>query len=179
MRCPIWKAVFPPLIFLLFLPMRAEERPVLPSQDTPLPNLHALAAPSGYIFAGTVKAIERIKPRHHNSVGVIRITFYVSRGYRGVHTGQTFAIREWAGLWQSGDRYRVGERVMLFLYPPSKLGLTSPVPNGRLPVDSSGRVVIPSPHLPSLPSPIRSGLPSGYRISLQDFDTALRRAEQE
>jgi hypothetical protein len=41
--------------------------------------------------------------------------------------GQVLTVHEWAGLWSSGKRYCVGERVFLFLYPPGKLGLTSVV----------------------------------------------------
>jgi len=45
-------------------------------------------------------------------------------------------------LWSFGLRYRRGERALLFLYPPSRLGLTSWVggPLGRFAVDSTGSV---------------------------------------
>lgn len=179
MKCDIRKWLFPAWMFLLCLPAWAERLPA-PSEPIPSkPNLHALAAPSGYIFAGTVKAVERVKPRNHGSVGVVRITFFVDTGYRGVSSGQTLSINEWAGLWQNGDRYRAGERVMLFLYPPSKLGLTSPVPNGRMPVDARGRIIMPSAIHPSGISPRRGELQSGWRINLQDFGRALREAERE
>ena len=98
---------------------------------------------AGYIFAGTVKSVERAAPKG-NGVATVLINFHVDQAMRGVRTGQTLAIREWAGLWESGERYRPGERVMLFLYPPSKLGLTSPVggPMGRFKIDPDGRVVL-------------------------------------
>ncbi len=38
---------------------------------------------------------------------------------RGTAPGQSLTIHEWAGLWLSGERYRVGERVLLFLYSPA------------------------------------------------------------
>jgi hypothetical protein len=179
MKCDIWKWLFPAWMLLFCLPIWAEERPAPPLQIPSSPKLRDLTAPSGYIFAGTVKAVERVKPHSLNRVGVVRITFYVDTGYRGVSSGQTFSINEWAGLWQSGDRYRAGERVMLFLYPPSKLGLTSPVPNGRMPVDARGRIVMPSALHPSGISPGRGQLPPGLRINLQDFGRALREAERE
>lgn len=181
MPSSIWKFVLPALILLFCLPLAAEERPGPLSQTPQLPNLHAVAAPSGYIFAGTVKAVELIRPQRKDkdSVAVMQITFHVDRGYRGVRTGQTIPIREWAGLWESGERYRTGEHVMLFLYPPSKLGLTSPVPNGRFPVDSGGGIVVPSSRPPSTNLPAPGLLPPGLRISLQDFGLALRRAERE
>ena len=74
----------------------------------------------------------------------MRITFRIERGIRGARTGSRFVLREWAALWNSGERYRVGERVLLFLYPPSKVGLTSPVAGarGRFQVDSKGQVIL-------------------------------------
>jgi hypothetical protein len=81
----------------------------------------------------------------------------------GVRAGQTLAIREWAALWELGERYRSGEGVLLFLYPPSKLGLTSPAmgPWGRFRIGPDGQVVI---------DPRRIGVPArrpeweaGYR----------------
>lgn len=180
MHSSIWKFVFFGLTLAWSALLPASELPAAPTTPPVLPNLRPLVARSGYVFSGTVKSIERIKPRSRDSVGVMRITFLVEHGYRGVLSGQTIAIHEWAGLWQSGQRYRVGEHVMLFLYPPSKLGLTSPVPNGKLPVDSSGNIVVP-PSTPPPGSPLpRGALPPGsFRINPIDFELALRRAEQE
>lgn len=179
MQYLIRKCAFPLLIILLVLFALAEERPAEPPPKPEIPNLHAIVAPAGYVFSGTVKAVERIKPRSPGSVAVMRITFYVDHGYRGVRTGQTFSIHEWAGLWENGDRYRRGEHVMLFLYPPSRLGLTSPVPNGRFPVDSGGRIVVPSRRRPPGTSLLHSPSPPNLRIDPGDFDLLLRRAEQE
>jgi hypothetical protein len=123
-------------------PTRSEARADQPE----LPYLlraHPLARSSGYIFAGTVKSVERAALKR-NGVATVLITFHVDQAMRGVRAGQTLAIREWAGLWESGERYRPGERVLLFLYPPSKLGLTSPVggPRGRFRIDPSGQVIV-------------------------------------
>src|SRR5205085_3757610 len=53
----------------------------------------------------------------------------VKQGVRGVRSGSTYTVREWAGLWapRQPPRYRIGERALLFLYPPSRSGLTSTV----------------------------------------------------
>jgi hypothetical protein len=167
------------LLLIVSLRSPAEERPAQPLQPE-IPNLQNLVARSGYAFAGTVKSIERIQPRRKDSVGVMQIVFQVDRGYLGVHSGQTLSIHEWAGLWEAGDRYRVGEHVVLFLYPPSRLGLTSPMPNGRFPVNSGGQVGIPSPqHTPTLGLPIQSQLPFDYRLNLDEFTAALRLAMRE
>ena len=130
------------LVFLGSLPAGAV-RPFQPGDDG-LPIRQGLVRNSGYIFSGTVKAVERIAPQRKDSVAVMRITFQVEEPMRGVRKGQLLVIREWAGLWQAGERYRPGERVMLFLYPPSKVGLTSPVGGGagRFRVDPQGNVIV-------------------------------------
>jgi hypothetical protein len=129
------------------LPGTNEPRSAFPRHPPPL------ARSSGYIFAGTVKSVERITPKG-NGVTAVQISFHVDQAMQGVRAGQMLAIREWAGLWESGERYRPGERFLLFLYPPSKLGLTSPVrgplgcfkigPDGRVVVDP-GRIGVPAP----------------------------------
>jgi len=143
---------------------------------------HSLIRSSGYIFAGTVKSVERAAHRG-NGVATVLVDFHVEDGIRGVRTGQTLAIREWAGLWETGERYRPGERVLLFLYPPSKLGLTSPVggPMGRFRIGADGRVNfdpggigIPAPH-----PGIRGRLRGPTRVSPHEFVRFVRSAEEE
>lgn len=180
MPSAISKCLVSTLLIIFCLPSPAAERPT-PAQPV-VPDLPSLVARSGYAFAGTVKSIERIQPhrKDKDSVGVMHVVFQVERGYLGVRSGQTLSIHEWAGLWEAGDRYRVGERVVLFLYPPSRLGLTSAMPNGRFPVNSGGQVGIPSPpHPPALGSPIQSQFSLDFRMTLDDFTAALRLAMRE
>ena len=115
------------LLFLSRFPPPATAQEARAARVLPrTPNLRELTRSSGYIFAGTVIAVRRVSATGANEVATMRITFRVEQAIRGVRTGQTLVIREWAGLWESGERYRTGERVLLFLYSPSKLGLTSP-----------------------------------------------------
>jgi hypothetical protein len=98
---------------------------------------------------------------------------------RGTTPGASLTIREWAGLWTSGERYRVGERVLLFLYSPSKLGLTSPVAGalGRFGMDSQGRIVMNAQHAATLAAdPILGGKTV---VSYAVFTQAVRRASRE
>ena len=175
MRCSRSKSLLLGLILLGSLPAAAV-KPLDPPGIRILPQRPSLTLKAGYIFSGTVKAVERLTP-HANGVAVMRITFHVDQGLRGTRTGQTLVIREWAGLWQAGERYRPGERVMLFLYPPSKLGLTSPVggASGRFGVDPGGQVVIE----PRKVGPGRTHLPANLRMPPLDFLRALRRTEEE
>ena len=133
------------LILISLLRTVVAEQPLRPTPD-PLrpPAVSPLTLHAGYIFAGTVKAVRRITPRARPRVATVQITFHVDKAIRGVRAGQTLSVREWAGLWESGERYRPGERVLLFLYPPSKLGLTSPVggPAGRFKMDEDGQVIL-------------------------------------
>ena len=133
------------------------------------PGIRQIVRDSALIFAGTVLTVQQSRD-DANSPGTTSITFRVQEAVRGVHRGQTIKVREWAGLWQLGERYQPGEHVMLFLYPASKLGLTSPVggQSGHLQIDRRRRVSLDSgnEHLPR-------------RIDVKSFATALRRSARE
>ena len=139
-------------------------------------QLRQIAVRAGVIFTGKVMALEHEKPRK-DEVGTMRITFRVERGLRGVHDGSLLTIREWEGLWSSGERYRVGERVALFLYPNSKLGLTSPVggPQGCFAINASNEVVLAGNQAgSSADGTVRAK--GTIRVPLTDFTRAVRRA---
>jgi hypothetical protein len=143
----------------------------LPSQDVSaqlrlLPNVTVLLRNSGYIFSGTVVSVQRLRS-DRSAVPAMQISVRVEQTIRGVSAGQIVSIREWAGLWNAGQQYRPGERFLLFLHPPGRLGLTSLVggAQGRFPVDRAGRVILqqagkPAPAgfpqvAPARPGPIR------------------------
>jgi hypothetical protein len=133
----------------------------------PTSNLRMLTQKSGYIFDGTVLSVERIAAVAPDSTAAVQITFRIEQAIRGVRNGEVLSIREWAGLWSSGDRYRIGERLLLFLYSPGKLGLTSPVggPMGRFAVDSRGNVILNEARLkPFVPAQALSSGTAPHRI---------------
>ena len=101
-----------------------------------------LSRHAGLIFAGRVLRVRRLPARELREVETVEVSFHVDQAVRGVRTGQVLTIREWAGLWVAQPRYRVGERLVVFLYPPSRLGLTSPIneTTARFAVDEAGRV---------------------------------------
>jgi hypothetical protein len=101
---------------------------------------------AGIIFSGRVTSVSRAPTG--GGVASTVVTFQVEHAIRGTLPGQSLTIREWSGLWARGERYRVGENVLLLLYPPSKLGLTSPVAGvlGRFPMDPQGRVLLSTEH---------------------------------
>ena len=160
----------------------AEEITRVGTGNPPLPIVHSppeprpVARSAGFAFVGTVQAVEHVAATGRNRISTTRITFHVDTALRGVKTGQTLIVSEWAGLWSSGERYRPGERVCLFLYPLSKLGLTSPVrgPAGRFRTKGPGRIVVPPGQRPILPQPVRRRLDGNGEISVEDFARALQ-----
>jgi hypothetical protein len=136
---------------------------------------------SGTIFAGTVTKIEPGPARGGTAIPTVAVTFRVQRPLRGTAPGQSFSILEWLGLWTAGQRYVLGEHVLLFLYPPSKLGLTSAVagPIGRFNLDPAGRILLSEQQSAvfraDLP-PAGHSLEGQSSIGFNDLARALRRA---
>jgi hypothetical protein len=144
------------------------------------PTLLQLTQRSGYIFSGTVLSVERVAAKAAHELETVQIRFQVDQAVRGVSPKQVLAIREWIGLWNAGERYRVGEHVLLFLYPSSKLGLTSPVagPFGRFQLDARGQVLIQQARLAELRSGLRIKLPPRVelmRVDGGEFVRAIKR----
>ena len=123
--------------------------PRLPVSPTGTAGLAEIARAAGTIFSGTVTQIERRPATPGQTVETVVITFHIENAIRGVTPGEDLSISQWIGLWSSGERYHVGERLLLFLYPRSKLGLTSCVagPMGRFNIDAWGRVLLSAPQL--------------------------------
>lgn len=124
--------------------LHSQTRPQTLQKTAEVSELRQMTRRSGAIFAGRVLSVQYLRPRFTDEVATMRITFRIERGIRGTRTGGRFVVREWAALWNGGERYRVGERVLLFLYPPSRVGLTSPVggERGRFRVDAKGQVIV-------------------------------------
>ena len=98
--------------------------------------LRGMVGRAGVIFLGTVAEVRR-RPAAEGGAGVVEVEFAVDRGMRGASTGSRYVLREWAGLWEGTDeRYRVGQRRLMLLYPPGASGLSSPVGgmDGALPL---------------------------------------------
>ena len=146
-----WQRFGPGLIFSGDTVVASCSRATSPASRPLSPDMSLLTRNSGYIFDGTVLSVERARRNRtwQRSHGANHLSGRA--GDSRSRNGQVLAIREWAGLWTSGDRYRPGERLLLFLYRPSKLGLTSLVggPLGRFPVDSGGNVILDNGRLVS------------------------------
>lgn len=172
----------------------AEHLPILVQPSTPLPppviphlpirapvfGFPDVVRAAGMIFSGTVTAIERRPPANQaQAIATVAITFHIEHAFHGATPGENVTISQWIGLWSSGQRYRIGEHVLLFLYPLSKLGLTSCVagPMGRFEVDAWGRVLLSAQHLSAFRTdPVLGGR---SRLRLSDFALAVRQASEE
>jgi hypothetical protein len=153
-------------------------RPLLPNR-LPESGFSRLVRAAGTIFSGTVARVEYQPPIRGRAVATVRVTFHVENPVRGATRGRDFTASEWIGLWQSGQRYRVGERVLVFLYPRSKLGLTSSVggPLGRFAVDPQQKILLSPRQLSTFRTdPVLGGRP---RVPFSDFALAVRQASEE
>jgi hypothetical protein len=103
-----------------------------------LPKMTELA---GTIVTGRITKLRAgAHPRYRN-IGVLHVTLKVSETLKGDRTptltfmqftGRSLGNRNGKGLTEAHPlpempSYRVGEEVVLFLYPPSEVGFTSPV----------------------------------------------------
>jgi len=147
------------------------------------PMLQQLVRGAGIIFSGRVTFVGHTSPSSSfmQNPASTTVTFQVEHAIRGSSTGQSLTIHEWAGLWAGGERYRLGERVLLFLYAPSKLGLTSPVSGamGRFSMSSQGNVMLSELHISKLAAdPILGGKTLGGKtiVPYSDFALAVRRS---
>jgi len=113
-----------------------------------------MARRAGIIFTGTVIATNHPPAASDQSIPLaamipaepptIQLSFQVERAIAGVDSGQVFTIHEWVGASSMHRTISVGQHVLLFLYPPSRLGFTSPVggAQGEVLLDSSGENVV-------------------------------------
>src|SRR5260370_4257079 len=164
----------------VWIPVPVPQRPfpvVAGNPGLPQDVFQQLIRTAGIIFSGRVSAVRSTtsspRPDHSSTA----ITFQVEHAILGTSPGENLTIHEWGGLWNCGERYHVGERVLLFLYAPSKLGLTSPVSGalGRFAVDSRGMIVMSPQHIPPFAGdPILGG---STVIPYADFAVAVGRVQ--
>ncbi|HTR23933.1 MAG TPA: hypothetical protein VMI10_08100 [Terriglobales bacterium] len=124
------------------------------------PEWKRLSRRAGMIFAGTVLRAEQPvrcgnKPNSSDeacpvsrvaaipSSSFAELRFRIDLPIAGVEAGKILTIHEWAGAQDRHRPLRPGDRVLLFLYPPSRLGLTSPVGGlqGQIRLDSTGQQI--------------------------------------
>ena len=122
------------------------------------PQWKELSRRAGMIFAGTVvtspaPTTTQIGATTAAGTPSIELTFRVDLAIAGVEPGQVLTIHEWAGAAsiQHASPLISGQHVLMFLYPLSRLGLTSPVGGSR------GQILVnPSVNVSQLSRAIRN-----------------------
>lgn len=152
------------------------------------PHWKQLSRSAGMVFAGTVLGVEAQPARSDRPVPTIQVRFRVDRAIAGVQPGQVLTVHEWAGAWATHRAMRSGQRMLLFLYPPSRLGLTSPVggPLGQVALDSSGKAVatpIPVPanaiYTARTPRPPTRTAAAPQSITVRQLERAILSARKD
>src|ERR1035437_903175 len=126
----------------------AQPLPQSPPQSTQ-EALHAMSQQASVIFAGQVTGVRR-NDGDTGTIGVVEIDFAVEDAIRGV-IGGTYTLREWAGLWPTGEApFSIGQHYLMLLNAPGPSGLSSPVGgmDGAIPVRGSS----PPPRSRATPS---------------------------
>ncbi len=151
-----------------------------------------LSRRAGMIFAGTVlgstppaTTIDRAIPA---SIPAVQLSFRVDRAIAGVARGQVLTIREWAGAWSSSMQRPMikGQHILIFLYPPSRLGLTSPVGGslGQIALDANGKNVVErkaaaATELRDASFPRSHATAAGVSVSVVQLERAIRSARSK
>lgn len=111
------------------------------------PQWKQVSRRAGMIFAGTVLIAAPQAPVSDRTASgttpTVQLSFRVDQAIAGVEAGQVLTIREWVGARRRQRPMSGGQHVLIFLYPRSRLGLTSPVrgPLGQIALDPSGQYV--------------------------------------
>jgi hypothetical protein len=112
------------------------------------PQWKHLSRRAGMIFAGTILPSatpngEITATATSGALPAIQLSFRVDEAIAGVEPGQVLTIHEWAAAWSLHCPMHQGQHILIFLYRPSGLGLTSPVggSRGQIALDPTGKNV--------------------------------------
>ena len=161
------------------------------------PQWKQLSRRAGTIFASTVLTAATHTPitqtaapdRAVSAVApMVQLSFHVDQAIAGVERGQILTIHEWAGAWSMHRPMSSGQHILIFLYPLSRLGFTSPVGGslGQVALESSGKNVSNSGQKPppriglQNESPPPPAVPADTRsVSVVQLERAIRSARNE
>jgi hypothetical protein len=165
------------------------------------PQWKQLSRRAGMIFAGTVLTAATQTATDHTAATdrassaatpaatpAVQLSFRVDQAIAGVEQGQILTIHEWAGAWSMHRPMRSGQHILIFLYPLSRLGFTSPVGGslGQVALDPSGKIVSKSGQKPPAPTGVRNESPSQppvpadlRSVSVVQLERAIRIAREE
>ena len=104
--------------------------------DTIPMNLEEITKASDRIFSG--RCLKAEETEDENNLPVIKYTFSVKESIKGVEDNE-ITFKQWQPTARDGG-YEVGKKYLLFLFPDSEKGLTSPVgfSQGKFLVETTG-----------------------------------------
>ncbi len=104
--------------------------------DTIPMNLEEITHASDRIFSG--KCLKAEETQDENNLPVVKYTFSVNENIKGVHDKE-ITFKQWQPTARDGG-YEVEKKYVLFLFPDSEKGLTSPVgfSQGKFLVETTG-----------------------------------------
>jgi hypothetical protein len=170
------------------------------------PQWKQLSRRAGMIFAGTVLSASPLTAAAHTvttqtaapdravaaggmaMASAVQLSFRVDQAIAGVQQGEVLTIHEWAGAWSMHRPMRSGQHILIFLYPLSRLGFTSPVGGalGQVALDPTGKIVSKSGQRPSAPIGVRDELSprapvpaDTYSVTVVQLERAIRSARNE
>src|SRR5438105_12277862 len=91
------------------------------------PHWKQISRVAGKIFTGEVISVAGQRGSKRHPLPILEMKLSVIHGIAGIRTGESLTIHEWNGASSMTRPVRIGEKLLLVLYPKSRLGLTSPV----------------------------------------------------
>lgn len=94
--------------------------------DTVPINLEEITESGDRIFAGVCTNVEEIKKDPQAKLPVVKYTFKIIEKIKGFEGQKEVSFKQWLPTTTDAG-YEIGKKYVLFLYPNSTIGLTSPV----------------------------------------------------
>ncbi len=88
-------------------------------------NLEEVTDSADRIFSGTCISIEEIIDDPISHLEVVKYTFSIEDGVKGVGSQDQISFKQWKPTTKSAG-FSINKKYIVFLYPDSTLGLTSP-----------------------------------------------------
>ena len=109
--------------------------------DTVPLNLEEITSASNRIFTGTCTNVEEIEDDPESKLPVFKYTFKINDAIKGLQGKEEITFKQWKPTAKDAG-YEVGNKYILFLYPDSERGLTSPVGflQGQFEVERKGLI---------------------------------------
>ena len=109
--------------------------------DTIPLNLEEITAAANRVFAGICTNVEEIEDDPESKLPVFKYTFKITETIKGLEGKEEITFKQWKPTVRNAG-YDTGKKYILFLFPDSERGLTSPVGflQGQFDVEKKGLI---------------------------------------